>query len=148
MNLVNLLTQFDWKADWYKVVVPAIVAVLALVGLIFILSRIFRRRKKTEAEKTLDDRELVAANSKAVEALIVLAKDNEEIATELKDLQEKLKYLIPSDDPKVTDYDKKIKNLIGDMRIALTKSDGEESKKTENILTDLKLAVADRNAKL
>ena len=116
MNLITLLA-FDWKADWYKVVVPAIVAVLALVGLIFILSKIFKKRKSV-AEKTLDDRELVATNSKAMDALVV------------------------------TDCDKKIKNLIGDMRIALTKSDGEDSKKTDELLTDLKLAIADRNTKV
>lgn len=146
MNLITLLA-FDWKADWYKVVVPAIVAVLALVGLIFILSKIFKKRKSV-AEKTLDDRELVATNSKAMDALVVLAKDNEDIIEELKSLQETMKYLVPSDDAKVTDCDKKIKNLIGDMRIALTKSDGEDSKKTDELLTDLKLAIADRNTKV
>lgn len=146
MNLITLLA-FDWKADWYKVVVPAVVVILALVGLIFILSKIFRKRKSV-AEKTLDDRELVATNSKAMDALVVLAKDNEDIIEELKSLQETMKYLVPSDDSKVIDYDKKIKNLIGDMRIALTKSDGEDSKKTDELLTDLKLAIADRNTKV
>lgn len=146
MNLITLLA-FDWKADWYKVVVPAVVVILALVGLIFILSKIFKKRKSV-AEKTLDDRELVATNSKAMDALVVLAKDNEDIIEELKSLQETMKYLVPSDDSKVIDYDKKIKNLIGDMRIALTKSDGEDSKKTDELLTDLKLAIADRNTKV
>lgn len=146
MNLITLLA-FDWKADWYKVVVPAVVVILALVGLIFILSKIFKKRKSV-AEKTLDDRELVATNSKAMDELIVLAKDNEDIIEELKSLQETMKYLVPSDDSKVIDYDKKIKNLIGDMRIALTKSDGEDSKKTDELLTDLKLAIADRNTKV
>lgn len=145
MNLANLM--IDWAKDWWKVAVPAIVVILAAVGLVFILSKIFKKRK-TEADKTLEDRELVAENSKSIEALVVLAKDNDSIAEELRTLQEKLKYLIPSDDSKIKDYDKKIKNLIGDMRIALTKSDGEDSKKTETILTDLKLAIADRNAKL
>lgn len=139
--------MIDWAKDWWKVAVPAIVVILAAVGLVFILSKIFKKRK-TEADKTLEDRELVAENSKSIEALVVLAKDNDSIAEELRTLQEKLKYLIPSDDSKIKDYDKKIKNLIGDMRIALTKSDGEDSKKTETILTDLKLAIADRNAKL
>lgn len=105
-------------------------------------------KKKSVADKVKADRELVASNSKAIEGLIVIAKDNEEIVAELKALQEKLKYLIPSENPKVADYDKAIKNKIGDLRIALTKSDGESSKKAKGILTDIKLDVADRNTKI
>lgn len=105
-------------------------------------------RTKKEADKTKDDRELIAANSSALEALFVLANGNEELVSELKNLQEKIKYLIPSSDSKINDYDKTIKNKIGDLRIALTKADGETSKKVEGLVTDIKLAVADRNAKL
>ncbi len=104
----------------------------------------FFRKKKT-ADKVKDDRELVEANSKAIDALVILAEGNGEIIEELKELQIKLKYLIPSVNPKVVDCDKSIKNKIGDLRIALTKSDGETSKKAKNILTDIKLAIADRN---
>lgn len=106
----------------------------------------FFRRKKV-ADKVKEDRELVEANSKAIEALIILAKDNIVVVNELQGLQEKLKYLIPSDNSKVVDYDKAIKNKIGDLRIVLTKSDGEVTKKASDILTDIKLAVADRNTK-
>lgn len=105
-------------------------------------------KKKKVADKVKEDRELIETNSKSLDALIVIAKDNEVAVNELKGLQEKLKYLIPSDNSKVEDCDKKIKNLIGDLRIALTKADGEETKKATNILTDIKLAVADRNTKL
>ncbi len=105
-------------------------------------------RKKKVADKVKEDRELVGANSKSIEALIILAKDNVVIVNELQGLQEKLKYLIPSDNSKVVDYDKKIKNLIGDLRIVLTKSDGEANKKATDLLTEIKLAIADRNTKL
>ena len=103
-------------------------------------------RKKKVADKVKDDRELVEVNSKSVDALIILAKDNAEIVDGLKELQVKLKYLIPSLNPKVVDCDKIIKNKIGDMRIALTKSDGETTKKVTDMLTDIELAVADRNS--
>ena len=105
-------------------------------------------RKKKIADKVKEDRELVEANSKAIEALIILANDNASVINELNNLQEKLKYLIPSDKSKVADYDKMIKNKIGDLRIVLTKSDGEVTKKATDILTDIKLAIADRNTKL
>lgn len=105
-------------------------------------------RKKKVADKVKEDRELIESNSKAIDALFILAKDNVVIVNILQEVQEKLKYLIPSDKPKVSDYDKSIKNKIGDLRIILTKYDGEETKKAMNILTDIKLAIADRNAKL
>lgn len=107
----------------------------------------FFRRKKA-AEKNADDRELIEANSKAIEALLILAENNEQLSADLKELQEKLKYLMPSTDSKVIDADKKIRNLIGDLRIALNKSDGEDSKKTERYFTDIRLAIADRNARI
>lgn len=132
---------------------PAVIAIIALAAVIAVAALvvvvlIFKRPKKTVADITIDNRELVGENAKAVEGLIVLAGDNEELVKELKEVQEQLKYLIPSEDRKVIDYDKKIKNIIGDLRIALTKSDGEESKKTEELIKDIKLAVADRNTKL
>lgn len=105
-------------------------------------------RKKKVADKVKEDREFVETNSKAIDSLIILARDNVVVVNELKGLQEKLKYLIPSDNSKVVDYDKTIKNKIGDLRIVLTKSDGEVTKKATDILTDIRLAIADRNTKL
>lgn len=100
------------------------------------------------SDKVKEDRELIEFNSRSIDAIIVLAKDNDEFINELKALQGKLKYLIPSEKSKIFDFDKTIKNKIGDLRIVLTKSDGEVTNKATDILLDMKLAVADRNAKL
>lgn len=107
----------------------------------------FLRRKKI-VDQVKEDRDLIESNSKFIDALLVLAKENAAIINELKELQEKLKYLIPSDKAKVMDYDKSIKNKLGDLRIILNKSDGESTKKATNILTDIQLALADRKTKL
>ena len=109
---------------------------------------LFHRKKA--ADKSLEDKELISENERSVDALIVLAQqaNNEQFVVELKQLKEKIKYLIPSTDDKVRDYDKKIKNLIGDLRIALVKGDSEVSVKANNLLTQIKLAIADRNAKI
>ncbi|MCH5162060.1 MAG: hypothetical protein J1G38_01045 [Clostridiales bacterium] len=107
----------------------------------------FFRRKK-DSEKNIDDRELIESNSKAIEALLVLAEDNAELSDKLKELQEKIKYLVPSTDSKVLEADKKIRNLVGDLRIALTKSDGEDSKKVDRYFSEIKLAIADRNVRV
>lgn len=103
-------------------------------------------KKKKASDKVAENRELVAFNSKSIDGLIVLAGDREELVESLKDLREKLKFLIPSDKPKVMDYDKTVKNKIGDLKIALIKADGDASKKVDDLIRDINLTVADRNA--
>lgn len=105
-------------------------------------------RKKKAADKVKEDRELIETNSKAIDALIILAKDNTEVISGLRELQKQIKYLIPSENHKVMDYDRAIGNKIGDLRIVLTKADGEINKKVENLLTEIKLAIADRNMRV
>lgn len=130
---------------WKIALIAGAAAVVLLVSAVCVI--LLRKRKNKPAPR-IDDRELIARNSKALEALVIIAGDNAEIICELRGLQEKLKYLIPSDNPKVIGYDKTIENKIGDLRIALTKSDGEVTKKATDIITDIKLAVADRNTRL
>ena len=113
----------------------------------------FGRKRRKMGEKVGNERELISHNERAIESLIVLAKDDEELIQELKRVQEKIKYLTPSDNGKVADYDKKIKNLIEDMRIVLIKADKKSDEETlpakaMSILQQIKLAIADRNAKL
>lgn len=107
----------------------------------------FFKKKKT-ADRTKEDRELIEFNEKSVESLIVLAKGNDELVKQLKAMQEKIKYLIASDKAKVCDYDKTIGNKIGDLRIALTKSEGAENSKIEQLFSEIEIAVTDRNARL
>ena len=107
---------------------------------------LFRKNKK--ADKAHDDKELISENERAVDALIVLADKNDEIVDEFRALKEKIKYLIASENDKVYDYDKKIRNLIDDLRIVLVKRDGEMNEKAQKLVTQIKLAIADRNAKL
>lgn len=104
--------------------------------------------KKSSAEKVSANRELISENERAMDALILLAGENEEMIEDLKETKEKIKYLIPSDNPKVVEYDTKIKNSIEDMRIALVKADGEVDKKIKSMLMQIKLAIADRNSKI
>lgn len=104
--------------------------------------------KKKVADKTKADRELIETNSKAIDTLIVLAKSNDELIASLRELQEKLKYLVPTDNSKVVDYDKTIKNKIDDLRIALSKGDSADSRKVSNLVADINCAISDRNTRL
>ena len=105
-------------------------------------------KKKKNSEKVKQDRDLISENEKAIDALIVLAVNNSDIINEFKDIKEKIKYLIPSEKDNVRDYDKKIKNLIADLRIVLVKNDSELTIKANKILTQIKLAIADRNVNI
>lgn len=103
----------------------------------------FFRRKKV-AEKTKENQEAIELNSKSIDVLVVLAEGKEDVVAELNDIKEKLTFLLPSD--KAVNVDKKIKNLIGDLKIALTKSEGEMSGKVSEIIKEIKLAIAERAA--
>lgn len=105
-------------------------------------------KKKPTSDKVGSNRELISENERAIDALILLAGENEKMIEQLKEVKEQIKYLIPTDNPKVVEYDTKIKNSIEDMRIALVKSEGEVDKKIESMLLQIKLAIADRNTKL
>ena len=105
-------------------------------------------KKRKIAEKTQDDRELIAINFKAVDALIALAKDDADMIEALKDLQEKIKYLIPSNSSKVIDFDKHIKHKIDDLRVVLIKSDSAVKSDVEKLIVDIKVVIADRNTQL
>lgn len=105
-------------------------------------------KKKKNSEKVKQDRDLISENEKAIDALIALAVNNPDIINEFKDIKEKIKYLIPSERDNVRDYDKKIKNLIADLRIVLVKNDSELTIKANKILTQIKLAIADRNVNI
>ena len=105
-------------------------------------------KKKKSADKTIEDRELVEFNSDSISTLLVFTENNEQLTSQLKDLQDTLKYLIPSSKSEIMDYDKKIKNKIGDLKIALTKSDGETSSKATDALQEIKIAISERNTRL
>lgn len=106
--------------------------------------------RKSNGEKTKENNDLISENQRSVDALIVLADEanDTELSAEFKALKEKLKYLIPSEDERVRDFDKKIKNAIDDLRIELVKSDGKMNEKAKKMLTQIKLLIADRNAKV
>ena len=71
-------------------------------------------KKNKISEKTLSDRELIESNSKSIESLIVLAADNTLLISEFAAIKEK------------------------------TKSNGQPDNKTNELITDLKLVIADR----
>ena len=138
--MLNLLNEASWiEQNWWLIAVIAAVVVLLVIAILII------KKKKSAPVETDTDNKLIAENSKFVEVLLVQAEGNDEVLAELKDLQESLKYLKPSKDKKVYDYDKKIKDSLGDLKIAFTKSDGEGNKKTVQLIKEVKMLIAERN---
>ena len=141
LNLLN--AEPSWiEQNWWLIavivaVVLAVIVVLVLLG----------KKKSTPADTDADNK-LIAENFKFVDVLLVQAEGNEEVVKELNELKENLKYLKPSKEKKVYDYDKKIKDSLGDLKIAFTKTDGEESKKTVQLIKEIKMLVAERNVNL
>ena len=104
--------------------------------------------KNNDAKIAKEDRDLIAENSKMIEVLLVLCKGREEEEKALKELEEKMKYLQSSTEDDVLKIDKKIKNQLADLKIALVKEDGEFTDKVKKELRDLEILVAERNAKI
>ena len=103
-------------------------------------------KKKASVQNTMD-RELIEKNSGAIDALVVLAYDDA-VKAKLKALKEQVKYIIPLVDEKAYSMDKKVSALIGDIKIELSKYNGEEkvAAKITNLIRDLEVLVAERKA--
>ncbi len=139
LNLLN--AEKSWiEQNWWLIVVIA-VAVLLIVAILVIIAK----KKKSQPLHPDDDKALIDSNAKFVEVLLVQAEGNEEVTKELEDLKETLKYLKPSREKKVYELDGKIKDSLGDLKIAFTKTDGEGNKKTVQLIKDVKMLVAERN---
>ncbi len=103
-------------------------------------------KKKTDAIKNSEDRDLIEFNSKSIKSLIILC-DSEEFSSKLKRVEEDLKYLTPSVTKEVYKYDQKIKACIEDLKIALTKNSMPDVK-ANNLLKELVVLISDRNSNM
>lgn len=103
-------------------------------------------KKKSKTEVILDNRKILFANLTELEALSILALDNSVISTLFSDCIEELKYATPSSRDDVKEEDKRIANLLGDLKIVvnkLNKGRGEED--TQKLLLEIKQRIAIRN---
>lgn len=124
----------------------AVGALIAICGLVLI--RKFGKRNKN-ADKGKDDRTLIAENERDAAALVGYAKDNDALLDELRKIRERIKYLIPSEDGKIRDFDLKIKDLMEDLRIRFEKTEpNEPNKKIDSLLTQLKTTISERDARI
>ncbi|MDR1094363.1 MAG: hypothetical protein LBL66_09480 [Clostridiales bacterium] len=82
-----------------------------------------RSQEKIRQEALLADRERIAKNKSALDALHGKAENADaRTAGEIDRLRGRSEYLSPSRESDVYDYDVRIGNKIGDLKIALTKA--------------------------
>lgn len=130
---------------------PVEIVIIVLVAAVFtgviLASFIFiRRRRKSSDETVLESRDEVSENAHTVQVLKALAEGKPDMIAKLERLYDKLLYLTPSADEEVAVIDEKIKNALGDIKIELTKTRGEEGcGKAEKYLEDIKVLVAERS---
>lgn len=136
----NLLANL---AD-YEIVIIAVVAAV-FVGVIIAALIFTRRRKRSVDETVLESRDEVGENARTVQVLKALAEGKPDMQAKLESLYDKLLYLTPSADDEVAVIDEKIKNALGDIKIELTKTRGEEAcGKADNYIEDIKVLIAER----
>ena len=105
----------------------------------------FKKRKMATDNKA--DRELVEYSSKSIDVLLVLSENDANITGELKKIQEELKFLIPSHESVIFDFDQKIKAQIEDIKILFTKNtDGKMNEKIKDAIRNLKILIAERTS--
>lgn len=127
-----------------------IIAAAAAVALLIVVCLIVVFKKKgkhgTEKEMINESKDLIASNAQFIEVLLVLAKGKENMIRELKEIQDKLKYLTPSANEKVTAIDEKIKDELGDLKIELNKKKEEEKDdKALTHLENIRLKISERS---
>lgn len=102
-------------------------------------------RKRNKSKLIADDRNIIEANANAVDTLVVLASDNEEVIDALKDIQNKLRYLIASDNAKVYKLDEIIKNQLQDMKLYLNKPKKVEIEGVKDYIREIEVSIVSRN---
>lgn len=99
-------------------------------------------------ESTAENGNQIKENAQTVNILLVLNK-NEEFDMELRDVKIQLESLAPSPKEDVQKIDKKIKNSLDDLKIALVKSKNDDDvKKAKECLLDVKVLIAQRKVAL
>ena len=128
-----------------EIVIIVLVAA-AFTGVILASFIFIRRRRKSSDATVLESRDEVSENAHTVQVLKALAEGKPDMIAKLERLYDKLLYLTPSAAEEVAGIDEKIKNALGDIKIELTKTRGEEGcGKAEKYLEDIKVLVAERS---
>lgn len=96
-------------------------------------------RKKKPNKIVAEDMEFIERNANAVGILIALSD-----CAEFHALQEKIKYLKPSSNKKILDYEAKIKNALDDAKIELKREKHDQTKVISETVKKVEYLIAER----
>jgi len=102
-------------------------------------------KKKSQDTQVLDNKQNIQELAGSFDSLMIGVQDAG-LKQRLADVQEKVKYFNPTNNVKALDIDKKIARLVGDIKIALSKTMEEEKKveKISSIILEIEMLVPDR----
>ncbi len=123
-----------------------IVVVAAVFAGAIIAGFLFNSKKRRSVDETvLESREDVSENAQKVRVLIALAEGKADTVARLEELYDTLLYLTPSAEDEVAVIDGKIKRVLDDIKIELTKTRGKAGDgKTQSLMDEIKVYVAER----
>ena len=84
------------------------------------------KKKKSEREQLLENKNAIADMASSIDVLLSIGAESSELCEILKDLQDKIKYFNPSVNEDVLLLDKKISNVLGDLKIEINKAKSKE----------------------
>lgn len=100
-------------------------------------------KKKTASDVVAENRKLIQNNSEKIGKLVMLVNDDN-LIVKLKDLQEKLKYLMPAKTKEDTQIDKRIADKIDDLKTEIARH-GDSPNRIENVISEILLLLVNRN---
>ena len=98
---------------------------------------LFGNKKKISQDVLRASSYLIQDNATSMDVLISMARDDEAVVERLKKIQDKVKYLSPSESKEVADCDKRITAKIGDIKILLVKAKTDMFEKVNEELDSL-----------
>ena len=105
----------------------------------------FKKKVKVSDENIQQNKYAIEELAGSIDS-IVAGMENEEFIKRMRDIQEKIKYFNPTCDQRALDLDKKIADLIGDIKIEVVKNKEESAQeKIGGMITRIEMLVPDRN---
>ena len=107
---------------------------------------LFFKKKVKETDANIQQNKYAIEEMAGSVDAIVAGMQNDEFIRRMRDIQEKIKYFNPTCDKRALDLDKKIADLLGDIKIEVVKMKEESAQeKIGGMITRIEMLVPDRN---
>ncbi len=109
---------------------------------------LFSKKSKRSDDTLKDNKKTIDYNAALIDVLIVMV-DDESIKAKFEEIKHNMLYLETSYNDKVIQADKKIGDMIGDIKVAINKAQKtNDYAETNSLINKLEQLIAERNAYL